>query len=65
MTRSTVSRRHFIGTSGIVAAGVFVPDWAGAFQPSKGFLKDQQQPKRSLQPSIWAATAALRKSDSP
>lgn len=24
------------------------------FQPSKGFLKDQQQPKRSAPPPSWA-----------
>ena len=27
-----VSRREFLCTSGVVVAGVFVPDWAGAFQ---------------------------------
>src|SRR6185436_17493560 len=26
------SRRDFLATSGVVMAGVFVPDWAGAFQ---------------------------------
>lgn len=30
------SRRDFLATSGVVIAGVFVPDWAGAFQPSGG-----------------------------
>jgi TldD protein len=33
MSCSTVSRRDFIATGGIVVAGVFVPDWATAFQP--------------------------------
>ena len=30
------SRRDFLATSGVVMAGVFVPDWVGAFQPSAG-----------------------------
>lgn len=29
----SVSRREFLCTSGVVVAGVFVPDWAAAFQP--------------------------------
>lgn len=28
-----------------------------AFQPSKGFLKDQKQAKRSARPPRWAALA--------
>jgi TldD protein len=31
-----VSRREFLCTTGVVVAGVFVPDWAGAFQRSAG-----------------------------
>src|SRR5262245_43506302 len=30
------SRRDFLATSGVVIAGVFVPDWAGAFQLAAG-----------------------------
>jgi TldD protein len=30
------SRRDFLATGGVVMAGVFVPDWAGAFQPTAG-----------------------------
>ena len=29
---TTVNRREFLATSGVVAAGIFVPDWTDAFQ---------------------------------